>query len=120
MTDTDMIFFFGLTNQIINCERKPKTSKANYMAHTRQNVESFFITKAIHQIIKSPTIMEVCVCSTPDAVYKGKDDLLCLFTLHPNEEQSLHHLPISGTHCAGTESKMMEGPAPALQVLHTL
>lgn len=122
MTDTDTIFF-SVKNKIINCGRKAETNKTNYLAHTRQNVESFL--SKIQYIIslnlkKSWKFRFACIdttCSTPDAAYKGKDDcnLLCLFTLHPKEQ---HHLPIFGTHCAGTESKLMEGLAPALRVLH--
>lgn len=126
MTDTDTNFF-RLKNKIINCNRKAKTSKTNYLAHTRQNIESFLsqmlyiISLNLKQSWMSHCACVYITCSTPDAAYKGKDDynLLCLFTFHPNKQQSLHHLPIFGTHCAGMESKLMEGLAPALQVLHT-
>lgn len=75
-------------------------------------------------MIKSQAIMEVSVCvsltcSTPDAAYEGKDDsAICCASLHyilTSNKVCITCQP----HCAGIESKLMEGLAPALQVLHT-
>lgn len=96
-------YFFQLTNQIINSKRKAKTSKTNYLAHTRQNVESFlsqmqYITWL--NLKQSWKYQCVCVSHLQYTWYSIRREgwqcnLLCLSTLHLNEQQSLHHLPTS-------------------------
>lgn len=88
MYDRYSYYFFQLTNQIINHERKAKTSKTNYLAHTRQNFESFLsqMQYIISLNLKQSSNLSVRVsitCSTPDAPYEGKDDsAICCVSLH--------------------------------------
>lgn len=117
MTDTHAIFFFQLTNQIINRERKAKRSRTNYLAHTRQNVESFlsqmqYITWLnLKQSWKSQCMCVCITCSTPDAAYRRKDDsAICC--------ASLCNILMSSKVCIPCQSLAHSIESKLMEVLH--
>lgn len=87
MTDTDTNFF-QLKNKIINCNRKAKTSKTNYLAHTRQNIESFLSQMLyIISLNLKQSWMSHCVCIYITCVHlmqhtKRRMTVICCASLH--------------------------------------
>lgn len=92
--------------------------------HIRDKMLTLFYHKCstlnLRQSWKTQCVCVYITCSTPDAAYKGKDDsaICCASLCYILMSNKACITCQSLVHTAGIESKLMEGLAPALQVLH--